>query len=292
MSEHTYMFPCSRMDLPRLERWFEERAGRGKMISRLSLGLGNGVYEDIFGGKYHFCVRPFARRLDDNAQRSQEFMGFKQDFEERGWTFQCGLANLAVFYSKDDQRPSEPEQTWEEDRDLLLRVTEKAELRFAAVDAVTAAAVLPLTAYALMSSYFRLYARLGVITPGLLAAHGAIILTLFLGLTVFRILPCLQAGRALRRGQRSPAHLPFWNRRVSIALSTVSLAALQAFADWYLGRPVALVFCMLSLAVALTALSLRAATYKKTGPSTGEKLSKWLVPVEIALLAAGLLIQV
>ena len=55
MSERTREFPCSRMDLPRVERWFARQAGEGKMISRLNMGLGNGVFEDILGQECHFC---------------------------------------------------------------------------------------------------------------------------------------------------------------------------------------------------------------------------------------------
>ena len=56
MSEWTREFPCSRMDLPRVERWFARQAGEGKMISRLNMGLGNGVFEDILGQLEDICL--------------------------------------------------------------------------------------------------------------------------------------------------------------------------------------------------------------------------------------------
>ena len=82
MSERTREFPCSRMDLPRVERWFARQAGEGKMISRLNMGLGNGVFEDILGQECHFCIRPYKAKLDKTVLSSAGFSQFRQRFED------------------------------------------------------------------------------------------------------------------------------------------------------------------------------------------------------------------
>ena len=104
------------------------------MISRLNMGLGNGVFEDILGRECHFCIRPYKAKLDKTVLSSAEFSQFRQQFEDLGWKFQCGLMNLAVFYSGDGERPAEPPEDRQETQKRLLQITAGAELGYVLMD--------------------------------------------------------------------------------------------------------------------------------------------------------------
>lgn len=285
MSEHVYEFSFSRMDLPRLERYFEMRAGKGKMITRLSGVLGSGVFEDIFERNYHFCVRPYERLLDDGALRSEEFTRFKKEFEERGWTFQCGLMNLAVFYSKDDERPAEPDTPWEEQRERLMRVTERAELRYVMTEILAYTVCITLILHMLMTSGNGPYAVSDAVTPALRVTYLAANLVLIISVTAFRALPHFQMRNALRRGERSPERLPFWDRLTCLSVNVAAFVILEASTAWSGGRKGTLALCILQIALVSAILIWRSVTHKKAKPPKWEVYSRWLGVAVVVLLA-------
>lgn len=291
MSERVYEFSFSRMDLPRLERCFEERAGKGKMITRLSGGLGNGVFEDVFERKYHFCVRPYDRLLDDGALRSEEFAQFKKEFEERGWTFQCGLMNLAVFYSKDDERPPEPDIPWEKQRERLLSVTERAELRFVASEMLLYIVCVGMIIYTFLTSRNRLYIEIGRAVPAFWVIFLAASLVIFATTIAFHVLPHCQMRRTLRLGERSPEILPFWDRLTCLCVNMVALTVLQAISAWYEGWRGTMTICALLIVLVCAVLVLRINTYKKAKPLKWEVYSRQLGVALVVLLAIAITVS-
>lgn len=271
MSERTREFPCSRMDLPRVERWFVRQAGEGKMISRLNMGLGNGVFEDILGRECHFCIRPYPAKLDKTVLGSEEFLQFRQRFEDLGWKFQCGLMNLAVFYSGDGERPAEPPEDRQETQKRLLQVTAGVELGYVLMDLFWSAFSVLLLSYVLWDSRYRYCMERGAAPELFAAVYGIALLTVFLCMTVYRALPHLQMRRTLRRGIQSPKRLVFWDRWASIALCSAALAQMQMLVAWVSGWRGSLLLCGLTMVMAPVNLILRYVWNKKARPHSWEK---------------------
>ena len=150
------------------------------MISRLNMGLGNGVFEDILGRECHFCIRPYKAKLDKTVLSSAEFSQFRQQFEDLGWKFQCGLMNLAVFYSGDGERPAEPPEDRQETQKRLLQITAGAELGYVLMDLFWSAFTVLMLSYVLWDSRYRYCMERGAAPELFAAVYGIALLTVCL----------------------------------------------------------------------------------------------------------------
>ncbi len=209
MSEHLREIPASLLDLPRLERYFEKKAGEGLLLARIGgfWSSGNAVLEDIMGDIYHFSVRPFER---------EQLQRLKTDYEDCGWTLACTRGSLAVFYARAPQRPQVPPVSRERQRELLLGKVRGEEWRLlAALQTLTMAMELLL--------FYSIFSRLLYTLENAIPFMGYAVMAaayLLFSYSIYRgrWIRHIQTVRCLKAGGGSPERIFFWNKSAEMSL--------------------------------------------------------------------------
>ena len=209
MSERLRESPCSRMDLPREERWFARQAGEGKMISCLNMGLGNGVFEDILGQECHFCIRPYKK--SKSWIKSSQLCGIlavPAAFRGPGLEISVRAYEPSGFYSGDGERPAEPPEDRQGRRKNACCRSPRVRNSACSHGPVLSAFSVLLLSYVLWDSRYRYCMERGA-APGAVAAVYGIAL-----LTVFRVYdglpgaaPTSRCADAAPRGYKAPSAL-------------------------------------------------------------------------------------
>lgn len=287
MSEHSRELRASLMDLPRLEQIFEMQAERGYMATRISgfWGSGYAVYEDIPGEPYHFCVRPFEK---------QDFPQFKAGFESCGWTLGFTRGSLAVFYSKEPQRPQVPAVSQEKQREMLLKRVCMEERRLLSALQIS---MMVIELWLFNTLFYRLFSAGGFAGPeadrGIRLITTAVLAAAYL---IFTFSACLgkwirhfQAARCLKAGKDSPERIPFWNTSAEMSLGLGCLTSVLIYYGWLqqdLKCSLLATACLLSCAANIAVCCI---WHKNTGLHRWNFIPWLLSPVMILLLFWNLL---
>ena len=127
MGARVSSIPYSLLEQKRLEAYLEEKAGQGYVLKKISdLEMRAWFEEKEDGRSVWYYTAYYRKRITKKCAASEEFAAFCRPFEEAGWRYVCGAANLAVFSGEGEERPLWPVHgreesaalAWEEDAAL------------------------------------------------------------------------------------------------------------------------------------------------------------------------------
>ena len=228
MSERSREIPASLMDLPRMERYFEEQAEKGLLLSRISgfWGSGNAVLEDIVGDTYHFCIRPFEK---------EDLERLKTEFENCGWTLACTRGSLAIFHAKTPERPPVPACAQEKLREMLQkRVCREERKLLAALQLLMMAIELPMFYVIFSPLYFEIGTDIFMQGRGF-AVMAVSYLILSISFCLGQWTRHFQAARGLKAGKNFLEQIPFWNKSAQMSLGLAGLTLAFIYMGWLFG---------------------------------------------------------
>lgn len=103
-----FRIPYSLTETEQLERFFERKAEEGYLIKMLSNFGQKGDFLMTPQGKYHFSIGIYGKRVTKEEEKTEQFLEFRQRWEESGWIYDTAFKNLVVFYSREEARPTVP----------------------------------------------------------------------------------------------------------------------------------------------------------------------------------------
>ena len=127
MGARVSSIPYSLLEQKRLEAYLEEKAEQGYVLKKISDVEMRAQFEEKEAGRsVWYCTAYYRKRITKKCAASEEFAAFCRPFEEAGWRYVCGAANLAVFSGEGEERPLWPVHgreesaalAWEEDAAL------------------------------------------------------------------------------------------------------------------------------------------------------------------------------
>lgn len=104
----SFRIPYSLTETEQLERFFERKAEEGYLIKMLSNFGQRGDFLMTARGKYHFSIGIYGKKVTKEEEKTEQFLEFRQRWEESGWIYNAALKNLVVFYSREEERPTVP----------------------------------------------------------------------------------------------------------------------------------------------------------------------------------------
>lgn len=139
----TFRIPYSLTETEQLERFFEKKAGEGHMIKSLSSFGQRGDFLMTAPGKYHFSIGIYGKKVTKEEEKTEQFMEFRQRWEESGWIYDAALKNLVVFYSSKEERPTVPYTVYppcrpEGAREVTVKEENKALLSMSVINLLLA----------------------------------------------------------------------------------------------------------------------------------------------------------
>lgn len=99
--------PCQICETEKLEAFLEEQARKGWFVRRFAAFCQEAVFEEGEPETVHYWIGLYRTVLDKRELGSAEFSRYRQAAEDWGWEFSFSAQNLAVFQSREKERPPE-----------------------------------------------------------------------------------------------------------------------------------------------------------------------------------------